>query len=57
VKRVRVYAGMGFSGATYETEYTYSDEEFEDVTEDELYELADEFAQQYVEAWFEIEDA
>lgn len=54
MKRVRFYAGNGFVGAVHESEYTYSDEEFEDMTEDELYQIADEFAQQYVEAWYEV---
>lgn len=57
MKKVRFFASMGFSGATHETEYEYSDEEFEDMTEEELYEIAGEFAQQYVEAWYEVVDA
>ena len=57
MKRVKLYVSIGFSGARHETEYTYSDEEFEDMTEDELYQLAEEFAHEYLEAWFEVEDA
>lgn len=56
MKRVSFVSSNGFVGVEHRKEVVYSDEEFEDMTEEELYELADEFAQEYVEAWYEVED-
>jgi hypothetical protein len=56
MKRVTFYTSIGFPSAERVEVERYTDEEFEDLTEADLYEMADEYAQQWLEAWFEVED-
>ena len=56
MKRVTFYTSIGFPSAERVEVQRFTDEEFEDMSEDELYEMADEIGQQNLETWFEVED-
>ena len=56
MKRVTFYAGMGFAGAKHLNDITYAEDEFASLTEADLYQIADEYAQEYVESWYEVSE-
>ena len=52
MKRIRAYCGIGFIGATHEEEFEFPD----DASSEEITEAVDEWAKQFVEAWWEEAD-
>jgi hypothetical protein len=60
VVRVRMTATLGFVGADREDYEEFPREEWEEMTPDEreemLWESAKDFAESYLEYWFEVED-
>ena len=47
--KIKAHCGIGYVGATYEEELEFED----DVTEYEIEEEVDEWAQQFLETWWE----
>lgn len=49
MKRIKAYCGVSFVASTYEEEFEVAD----DASSEEITEAVDEWAKQFVEAWWE----
>lgn len=49
MKRIRAHCGIGFVGATHEEEFEFPD----DASSEEITEVVSEWADQFVESWWE----
>ena len=49
MKRIKAHCGIGFAGAVYEEEFEFEDE----ATEEEISDEINEWAEQFLETWWE----
>lgn len=49
MKRIIAHCGIGYRGAVHDEEFEFPD----DTTEEKIFEIVNEWAQQYVEVWWE----
>ena len=49
MKKIKPHCGIGFAGATYDEEFEFDD----DMTDDEINNEINDWAEQFLETWWE----
>ncbi len=49
MKKIKAHCGIGFAGAVYDEEFEFQD----DMTDDEINDEIQEWAEQFLEVWWE----